>query len=204
MKHTSLHTHQGFTLLEIMAVVVLVAMVATGATVMFSTGGPKKDLESAVEQFSEYAHQLADLSIMTGEPVGLFLVPPKWSVTSDNLEPGWRYRWRRFIELPSADGQVNFNWVDIEDLEEVEIDEKISLFVQIEGQEWEWEKQDVPKTEIPIFIQYPSGEAEPFLFQIEFAHEDHDIEPLHVELDMTGRLQYREAWDYQKALEERG
>jgi len=116
---------RGFTLLEIMAVVLIIAMIASSAVVVFASGGPQKDLDSGIEKFVGYSHQVADLSILS------------------------------------------------------------------------------TKSELPLFVLYPTGEAEPFLFEVEFAHRDTSLEPQHVELDRSGKLQWREARDKQAERERR-
>lgn len=213
---------RGFTLLEIMAVVLIIAMIASSAVVVFTSGGPKKDLDSRVEQFVGYSHQVADLSILTGEPVGLVITPPAW--TEDPLdESGWTYTWRRYVEVPAQaagaaeDGddaqteqvasdlpQQNAfvgQWLEITGIEPVPLGKDISLFVHLEGEEWDWRAS--PKSDLPLFVLYPTGEAEPFLFEVEFAHRDTSLEPQHVALDRTGKLQWREARKQQAELEQR-
>lgn len=191
---------RGFTLIEILAVVMIIGLIATGVTLILSSGGPRKDLDNALEKFVQYAHQISDLSILTGEPMGLVLVPPAWSKDQSDTR-SWRYHWMRFIEAPDAQGNVVFDWMEIDGVEPVSIDGDIELFVHIEGAKWEW--QNLPPNETPLFVSYPSGEAEPFLFEIEFAHSDLDVEPQHVNLDTSGRLQWKEAIAAHEALEER-
>jgi|GEM_PF-1018915 len=213
---------RGFTLLEIMAVVLIIAMIASSAVVVFASGGPQKDLDSGIEKFVGYSHQVADLSILTGEPVGLIMTPPAWTEDPSD-DSGWTYTWRRYVEVPAqavaaqqnADGgqaeqglsefpqpdTLVGEWFEITGLEPVPLGDDISVFVRIEGQEWDWRAST--KSELPLFVLYPTGEAEPFLFEVEFAHRDTSLEPQHVELDRSGKLQWREARDKQAERERR-
>lgn len=187
--------NRGFTLIEIMAVVMLIALIASSSIVLFSPGGPQKDLDDALEQFVEVSHQVHDLSILTGEAVGLLIVPPAWSGMPID-KTGWSYSWRRYVEVPDENGNSQPQWVPIDGVNSVSISIDIDLYIHIEDSEWEW--QSVPKNEQPLFVLFPTGEAEPFLFEVEFAPRDLDIDPQHVKFDVTGRLQWVEA---QAALE---
>ena len=191
----------GFTLIEMMAVVMIVGLMAAGATVIFSQGGPKKDLHSAVEKFTQYGQRVADFSVLNGEPMGLVLTPPAWS-KADVEHRTWSYRWRRFVEVPStnANGGV-IDWLDMEGLPAVDLDRDVELYVRIEGGEWDWEAGI--ESELPILVVYPSGEIEPSLFEVEFAHRNADLEPQHVNIDVSGYLQWQEKVEEMEALEER-
>ena len=195
--HRSHPTSSGFSLIEILAVVLILGLMATGAMIIFSAGGPKKDFHAEIEKFVGIAHQIGDFAIVTGEPMGLVLTPPAWSSQSlDN--PQWTYSWRRFIENPNGGRS---EWRPLDGIEPITMDADIELFVHIEGDAWEWE--DTPPNEQPIFVMSPSGEAEPFLFEIEFVHRNSDIESQHVEYHQSGRLQWREVLAERQALEDR-
>ncbi|WP_096085593.1 pilus assembly FimT family protein [Agaribacterium haliotis] len=190
----------GFSLIEIMAVVLILGMMATGAMVIFSAGGPKQDYYGELEKFTGIAHQINDFAIVTGEPMGLVLTPPLWS--SQSLEnPQWSYTWKRFVSDPSSAGQGQSSWEAIDNIEPVRLDENIELYIRIQGDEWEWE--DTPPNDNPIFVIYPSGEAEPFEFEVEFVHRSGDFEEQHVEFHKSGKLQWREAWEEREALKEK-
>ena len=191
---------RGFSLIEMLAVVLLVGLIATGTGLIFTTGGPKKDLESAIEQFTQYGDHMGDLSILTGEPLGLVLTPPQWS--QGNVEDrSWVYRWKRFIELPDDAGNLIGSWEIIENLEPIAIDKEIELFVRIDGSLWDWDA--TPPSETPLFVTFPSGEVEPLDFEVEFVHSDSDLEPQHAEVNQSGKLEWRETAEYLKQLAER-
>lgn len=215
----------GFTLIEILAVVFLASLMAVASVVVFSAGGPQKELQNQVEQFIEYANQVHDLSILTGEPVGLVLTPPAWADSSLDVE-GWTYNWRRFVDVPvaqAASAQSNLSqqntsqqqslanipqlqnssvgtWMDIDGVSAIEISPDVQLYVLLDGHDWDW--QATPKSDQPIFILYPTGEAEPFQFKLEFIYKDPNIAPQHVELDESGKLQWVQARDELQRLQE--
>jgi len=93
-------TQRGFTLIEIMAVVFLIGLIATGATVMFNRGGPSDDLDDSIERFVLVSQRISDQAILSGEPMGLVLTPPEWA--EDAAETRWNYRWKRFATLPDS------------------------------------------------------------------------------------------------------
>lgn len=227
----SISLQRGFTLLEMMAVVMLIGILATTSVVLFSPGGAKKDFHNELERFIEYSNQVSDFSVLTGEPVGLVATPPAWA--ENPLEtPGWVYSWKRFVAHPPA-SIANFassfdptntdaeqvspeeffqqylelnssnagEWMDIEGVDPVLLGADTLLYIKLQGEEWDWEA--TPKHQQPIFILFPTGEAEPLMFEIEFVHANLEIEPQNVALDETGKLQWLEVRDAMQALKER-
>jgi general secretion pathway protein H len=191
---------RGFSLLEIMAVVFLIALIASSATVMFNRGGPQKRLDNEIEAFVDRAGQIADLAIVNGESMGLVLQPPLWSDDPAG-EQAWSYTWKRFVSLPDANGVLSFSWQDIENLEPTKFDTDVDIFVRIDGGVWDWEAGPISDT--PLFVLYPSGEAEPFDFELEFVHQNIDIVAQHVGFTDSGRLEWHEAVEDQETLEQR-
>lgn len=189
----------GFTLIEIMVVAVLIGLIATGATVMFDQGGPEDELYDTVERFTLVAQRISDQAVLSGEAMGLVLTPPQWA--EDPQETRWHYKWKRFVTLPDSEGQLFSEWQDLDGWEPVALQEQIRVYVRRDGAQWEW--QAVPANETPIFVLYPSGEADPYVFEIEFVHSEPTVEPQHVELDFSGRLQWREAQRDRNELIER-
>jgi len=198
MRRLALSVNRGFTLIEIMAVVFLIGLIATGATVMFNRGGPADDLDASIERFVLVAQRISDQAILSGEPMGLVLTPPEWA--EDANETRWRFEWKRFASLPDSNGQIISQWQDLDGWAPVYLRGGIELFVRMNGSEWEW--RSVPANDTPIFLLHPSGEADPYVFEIEFVHIEPGIEPQHVELDLSGRLQWREALEARAQLTE--
>ncbi len=160
-------TSSGFTLLELLVVLVVVAVVMGGVSIAINHGGKEKELSNLVEKFTVLASHASEMAVLTGQPMGLMLEPPSWqleesSSLDDPLEKGWRYRWQTM----GVEG-----WVDYTDLPTISIPKDFKLFVTIEGELWEWE--DAPKVKLPAIAFYPGGDMTEF--EIEFTYEDFDL-----------------------------
>jgi len=168
----------GFTLLELLVVLVVVGVVMGGATIAINQGGREKELNDIVEKFSAYAEHASEMAVITGKPLGLLLEPPAWG--ENPLEQGWNYRWQTMgIE----------GWTDYPDLPGVEIPKEFNLYVTIEGELWEWE--EAPEIRLPAIAFYPGGDLT--FFEIEFTFEDFDSEfSEHVTVDDWGRVVWTE------------
>lgn len=177
-------TAQGFTLLEILVVLVVISIVMSGVSIMVNQGGPETELKDAVESFTAQADYASEMAVINGRAFGLLLEPPDWQ---DNpLDAGWRYRWQTL----TLEG-----WVDYEMLPPVELPKTIRLYVTVEEDLWEW--KDAPKVRLPIIAFYPGGDVTDF--EIEFALEgigldfdDADITSQHVTIDDWGRIIWKE------------
>ena len=167
----------GFTLIEILAVVFIIGIMATGTTVFFSQDGVDKRVDKAVERFVGISEYMSELSILTGEPVGLLLEPPEWR--ENPLEEGWRYRWQKM----TIEG-----WADVEEVESVEFEYEMALAVYINETAWEYE--NAPEERVPIVAFYPSGEVTPF--EIEFTHEELPGDSETVLVDVWGDVVWKE------------
>ncbi|TVZ37270.1 general secretion pathway protein H [Alteromonadaceae bacterium 2753L.S.0a.02] len=177
----------GFTLLEILVVLVVVAVAMGGASLAIDSGGPEKELGDMVEKFTAYAEHASEMAVLSGEPMGLLLEPPSWQ--SENLDAGWRFRWQKL----TYEG-----WVDYEYLPPVNIPNTINLFVTIEGELWEWE--DAPKVKLPAIAFYPGGDLT--YFEIEFLLDDFSETSEHVKVDEWGRIVWVEKEEMMQQLEE--
>ena len=62
-----------------------------------------------------------------GEPIGLMLEPPAWR--ENPLDQGWLYRWQKMTPQ---------GWLDMDDIEAVEIEKEVELAVYIDEQRWEF------------------------------------------------------------------
>jgi len=188
---------QGFTLLEILVVLVVIGIVMSGVSIMVNQGGPDTDLKNAVESFAAEADYASEMAVINGKPFGLLLEPPEWQ--ENPLDAGWRYRWQ--VLGPQG-------WVDYERLPAVELPKMIQLYVTIEGDLWEWE--EAPKVRLPVIAFYPGGDVTDF--EIEFALEgieidlgDVEITSQHVMLDDWGGIIWKEQAEMLDEIkEERG
>lgn len=167
----------GFTLLEVLAVLMVIG-IAMGSVVAFiSQDGAQAQMDKAVERFVVISDHISELAILAGEPMGLMLEPPEWR---DNpLEEGWRYSWKKM----TAQG-----WQDVPNVPAVELPTTYQLVVLIDEIEWEYE--DAPEERLPLVAFYPSGEVTPF--EIEFSSSDLPGEVETVIVDVWGKVVWKE------------
>lgn len=181
---------RGFSLLEILVVLVVISVVMGGVTIAINQGGPEKDFREAVEMFTAYAEHASDMAVLTGKPIGLLLEPPAWQ--ENPLDAGWRYKW----QTTSLEG-----WVDYPDLPQVQLPKEYQLYVTIDGELWEWE--DAPEIRLPAIAFYPGGDMT--LFEIEFMLEQdiytEDVSE-HVTVDDWGRVVWVEQAKMMEEIEQ--
>ncbi len=182
---------RGFTLIEMLTVVFLIGIAVGGVSVFITQDGPEKRTNEAVEKFVVICEHVSELSILSGEPVGLLLEPPEWQ--EDPLEAGWRYSWKRRVNVENA-----WVWMDLTDVASVELEKQFRLRVTLDEIEWEYENS--PKVKEPIVAFYPSGEVTPF--EIEFEHDDVPGEKETVYVDVWGRVVWKERQEEKEREEE--
>ncbi len=164
---------QGFTLLEILVVMFLIALSVSMARVAFS-GGDDKRLTDAAERFAATARFMSEQSVLGGERVALF-------VTREASGPDerWCYRWQRHRD--SA-------WEPASDFVEPRcFPPGAQLDMLVEGEPYEYDPRQT--VELPVLIFFPSGEATPFelaLFKDAFSD---DVQ--RVEIDIMAGVRWR-------------
>lgn len=178
----------GFTLIEIIAVVLLIGLLAGSASIMFNVGGSQSDMEKAGERFIQTANHMGEFAILSGNAIGLVVVPPAWS---ERQGENWAYYWQASVEMEDSEGNMTQQWADVEGSKKEVLADGIELLVELEGGPWEWSAG--PKTSQPVFLLFPSGDAEPLMFSLQFQHDDFDVESQTFELDQNGRLVWAEA-----------
>lgn len=210
MKHCDLSTkqrivtHFGFSLIEMLVVLVIVGVIVGGATVSISAGGEKKALKNSVERLTAYTEHAKNLATLISKPVALLVLPPPW--TENPSESGWVYSLQTEIDVPSTasqalgrnrlgnldeeeDNEIRSPWENIDDLPPVEIPQPIQLRITVEDNEWQWENLSADNPQ-PIVVFYPTGEVTPF--EIEFEHPDLADEPQHLEVNFWGEVRWVE------------
>ncbi len=193
----------GFTLIEILVVLVLIGIAVGGATAMIDVGGGEKDLTKAVSEFSVFSDHASEMAVITGEPIGLVLESPEWQAEAlenseekiefDIEELGWQYRWMKETGVPGANGFVR-RWLPIEDVETVRLPPEIKISVTIDNRVLTWEKR--PEEIVPIVAFYPGGEVTPF--EIEFLNDDDPDTAQHVVVNVWGEVEWKEKAEAQK------
>lgn len=188
MNHKRGHSQKGFSLLEILVVLVVVGVIVSGATVAVNFGGLDKELGKTVERFVAYCQYAADTAVFDGEPVGLVLEPPEWR--DDPFEQGWRYSWRKLTPQ---------GWVEVEHLEAMELEKEYELMVEIEGEVWAPDEDDMPEVLIPAIVFYPGGDLT--FFEIEFRNVALEERAEHVKVNDWGSVVWEEKEKLMEELE---
>lgn len=153
-------TSTGFTLIEMLVAISIMALF-TIAAIQFSEGllgdsDPESQLNSEAEHFIELARFAEDKTVLSGEPIGLVIVPPE-------DEPQWSYYWEHY-----RGGE----WVESpEPLVSRELPEGLEVTLVIEGEEIDFTKVVVEEVgeqqkRVPFIIFYPGGEVTPFRLTI--------------------------------------
>ncbi|WP_020210705.1 prepilin-type N-terminal cleavage/methylation domain-containing protein [Gilvimarinus chinensis] len=134
---------RGFTLIEIMIVVMIIGLSAGMATLAFAPDDTSR-LEQAADKFMLQAEFVAEQTTLTGEVIGLFVSP-----SQSREGEQWCYQWRRFR---------NSSWQPVSDfLEDQCLNPQMSLEMIVEGEPYEYDERET--TPQPVLIYYPSGEA---------------------------------------------
>ncbi len=101
--------HQGFTLLELIIVIAIMALVTTG-TLMLNRGGyENKQLETETTRFMRMVSLASDLSTLTGHILGIYVEPQRYRFmvyeqTQETQEYQWQWlqeaRFKTDVTLP--------------------------------------------------------------------------------------------------------
>lgn len=169
----SLHSRQqGFTLIEIMIVVMIIGLSAGMATLAFAPDDTT-ELEQAVDKFMLQAEFVSEQTVLTGEVVGLF-VKPRPAREGDT----WCYQWRRFR---------NSAWQPVSDfLPDQCLRPEVELELVVEGEPYEYDERE--KTPKPVLMFYPSGEASRLEMALFTRFESDEVE--RVQIDMMGDVRW--------------
>jgi len=176
--------NRGFTLLEILVVLVILGVVVGAVAVAIPSDTPSQLMDKSVDRFMTFSDHATETALIGGETVGLIAMPPKWR--EDPFTQGWAYRWQK---------QTPQGWVDIPDIMPVEIPLEVELIITIQEKEWAYDT--APEIQAPIIAFYPSGEVTPF--EIEFVHTESDVDPQNVMVNEWGEVVWQQR---QEALEE--
>lgn len=181
--------NKGFSLIEIMVVLMMVGLVFSLVLFNFGDDGPSKRMQKTVEEFTLWSKFAAEMAIVSGEPIGLILEPPEWQKDPDNN--GWSYAWRKMTHQ---------GWQEIESLPKQQVERDILLGITLEEQLWSY-SAEAPEISEPIIVFYPTGEVTPF--EIEFTHElENDLLET-VAVNLWGEVVWKEQQEVLDEIKER-
>lgn len=165
---------QGFTLIEILAVIVIIGLITS--IVSLSVGGGEEDSDTTKEAQSlrQAIDFVSDLAVLNGEIVGLFVESKEVEGT---VAKQWCYHWQRFR---------NQQWTDLppDTLVEHCMPEIIQMDLVVEGKLVAYDPD--LETQPPVLVWSPSGEATPL--EITLYEKGSNTEKKVIEIDMMGQI----------------
>lgn len=166
----------------------MVGLIFSVVLLNFGDDSPNKRTQKVVEHFVIWSKFAAEMSVVSGEPIGLILEPPEWQEDPD--KNGWSYAWRKMTYQ---------GWQEIEALPAQAIERDILLGISLEEQLWTY-RDDAPEIKEPIIVFYPTGEVTPF--EIEFTHELEGDLLETVEVNLWGEVVWKEQQEMLEEIEE--
>jgi general secretion pathway protein H len=168
---------RGFTLIEIMVVVIIIGVIAGTVMLSLRIGGTSQ-LQEETEHFILSARFVSDQATLNREIIGLFVEP---GGGASGAIGQWCYEWQRFLDQ---------NWQPASDyLDRHCLPEGLDLELLVEGEPYQYDPRATTPT--PVLVFYPSGEATPFELAIAPSGFGSGEEIQRVEVDMTGRIRWR-------------
>lgn len=173
---------KGFSLIELLVVLFIIGLLFGTVSLSVNFGSdPEDELQEEAQRLWEFAKLAEERAVLTGEPVGLRLIPP---AASEDIEPSWSYQWQSY-----RSGQ----WLAAEEpLTSRQLPAHIEISLQVEGQEvdllaleklgFAFENKskrgnsegDDDRPNLPSIVFYPGGEITPFYLTLFDAEEiDH-------------------------------
>lgn len=168
-------TARGFTLLEILAVMVIIGLSVGVATVVFNRGGDDLLREEA-EYFTLSTRFVAEQALFGGERAGLF-------ITRSAGERAGRYRWCFRWQRHRDNSWQAFD----EALEPRCLPPGTQVDIRVEGEPFDYDPEQT--VEHPVMVIYPSGEATPF--EIALYRDDRIDDAQRIEVDPMGQVNWR-------------
>lgn len=146
---------QGFTLLEILVVVVIIAVMTTIGVLSMGTLGQDREIDIEVERYTDVVAAALEQAVLEGRDFGVYFAPGRYAVYAYAPE---RQRWE---SIP--DDRI---------YEEHSLPEGLVLRVEIEGRQLQLgaDRPGTPRT--PQVLVYSSGDVSPYVLTL--ARDDLD------------------------------
>ncbi len=175
---------RGFTLIEIIAVIVIIGLMAAIISVSIDNRVTASATRNEAQLFLQAIDFVGEQSVLNSEIIGMFVTLKD---TEDLTDKQWCYNWQRF-----RDG----GWKDLPEdtLSEHCLPEGMQWDMSIEGHLYAYE-EDL-ETQPPALVWSPSGEATPiemkFFESASRSTGDSKSEVHHIEIDMMGNSRWLE------------
>ncbi|MBV7316696.1 type II secretion system minor pseudopilin GspH [Shewanella sp. NIFS-20-20] len=184
---------RGFTLLEVLLVVLLMGIAATAVTLSIGNNGPQQQLDKSANQFMTAVRVVLDEAILNGQFVGVVIEPDsyefvlfkedKWQALAQD-----RLLAKRELEYPTRLDVI------VEGMPLIQDDEQDESWFDDPFEEADVGFTQDKKLPEPQILLFPSGEVT--AFELIFAVRDDKGQPLEAKVfaDSLGRLS-REPFD---------
>ena len=178
-KRVSKSRQQGFTLLEIMVVVLILGMSLSVVSLTVGGDDGASLTRKATEEFMLTTNFVAEQTVLNSQIIGLFIEPRP---VPDSVDMQWCYRWQ--LRRDNAWQQAS------ETLKDQCLSPRIQLEMIVENEPYEYDPDLTPNP--PVLVFYPSGESTPFemaMFESAdgFAEQD---STQRIEIDMMGKIRW--------------
>ena len=174
-------TARGFTLIEMLVAMTVLAIFTAFAIKFSADFVDSNDIENVMEkqadQFLTAAVFAEEQAVLTGDPLGLIVLPP-------DAENTWRYYWQHY-----RGGE----WVDSQQpLIANQVPDGLEVALVIEGENIDFKKIETLGDEkvipVPVVIFYPGGEVTPF--RLTFYNRDQFDQQVFLTSERTGQVEW--------------
>lgn len=163
----------GFTLLEVLLVVLLMGLAAAAVTLSMGGSGPKQELERSARQFISATEMVLDEVVLNGQFVGVVVDDHSYEFVLRKEDKWVPLKNDRLLAKREFDSDTSLSLV-VEGLPLTQEDEQDdTLFEQpFEEAETELSQPEDKALQTPQILLFPSGEMT--AFELTFFHKSHD------------------------------
>ena len=176
--------NQGFTLIEILAVVIIIGLIASAIALSLGDKKVESVTRKEAQAFLQAVDFVSEQAVFNGEIIGMFVQPKD---SEDSLAKKWCYHWQRFRDE---------RWQDLPDdtLSEHCMPDNMQWDMVVEGKIYAYEPE--LETQPPVFVWSPSGESTPI--EMSIFENGSNAEAQHIEITMMGEIHWRNQEEEEK------